>query len=247
MALRSFVDGAVFAEVFGEGPPRVLALHGWGRHGADFKNSLMGISAFAPDLPGFGASPPPADVIGAEGYADILSEMLPEFDRPPVLIGHSFGGRIAVCLAARYPDEIGPVILTGAPIVRSGVGRRPRISYRIVRSLNRIGIISDRRMESLRRQSGSTDYRSATGIMRDILVKVVNESYEPQLRDMQSPVVLLWGELDDEVPVSVAEMTAGVIDQADGDVDLRVLEGVGHHVPIEAPKELRKAIDSVME
>jgi pimeloyl-ACP methyl ester carboxylesterase len=237
----------VFAEVFGEGPPRVLALHGWGRHGADFKNSLMGISAFAPDLPGFGASPPPADVIGAEGYADILSEMLPEFDRPPVLIGHSFGGRIAVCLAARYPDEIGPVILTGAPIVRSGVGRRPRISYRIVRSLNRIGIISDRRMESLRRQSGSTDYRSATGIMRDILVKVVNESYEPQLRDMQSPVVLLWGELDDEVPVSVAEMTAGVIDQADGDVDLRVLEGVGHHVPIEAPKELRKAIDSVME
>lgn len=247
MALRSFVDGAVFAEVFGEGPPRVLALHGWGRHGADFKNSLMGISAFAPDLPGFGASPPPADVIGAEGYADILSEMLPEFDRPPVLIGHSFGGRIAVCLAARYPDEIGPVILTGAPIVRSGVGRRPRISYRIVRSLNRIGIISDRRMESLRRQSGSTDYRSATGVMRDILVKVVNESYEPQLRDMQSPVVLLWGELDDEVPVSVAEMTAGVIDQADGDVDLRVLEGVGHHVPIEAPKELRKAIDSVME
>jgi len=64
---------------------------------------------------------------------------------------------------------------------------------------------------------------------------------------MQSSVVLLWGELDDEVPVSVAEMTAGVIDQADGDVDLRVLEGVGHHVPIEAPKELRKAIDSVME
>lgn len=247
MALRSFVDGAVFAEVFGEGPPRVLALHGWGRHGADFKNSLMGISAFAPDLPGFGASPPPADVIGAEGYADILSEMLPEFDRPPVLIGHSFGGRIAVCLAARYPDEIGPVILTGAPIVRSGVGRRPRISYKIVRSLNRIGIISDRRMESLRRQSGSDDYRSATGVMRDILVKVVNESYEPQLRDMQSPVVLLWGELDDEVPVSVAEMAAGVIDQADGDVDLRVIEGVGHHVPIEAPKELRKAIDSVME
>lgn len=247
MALRSFADGAMFAEVFGGGSPRVLALHGWGRRGADFGNSLKGISALAPDLPGFGASPPPNEVIGADGYADIVSEMLPEFDRPPVLIGHSFGGRISVCLAARFPGRIGPVILTGAPVLRTGVARQPRLSYRIIRSLNKAGVVSDERLERLRRQSGSDDYRSATGVMRDILVKVVNESYEPQLGDLRSRIVLLWGELDREVPVSVAQRTADVIGRAGGDVELRVLEGVGHHVPVEAPKDLRQTIDSVME
>ena len=247
MALRSFVDGAVFAEVFGDGPPRVLALHGWGRRGADFKNSLTGISALAPDLPGFGASPPPADVVGAEGYAELVSPILSEFDRPPVLVGHSFGGRISVCLAARFPERIGPVILTGAPVVRIAPSRPPKLSYRIIRSLNNVGIVSDERMEKLRKQSGSADYRSATGVMRDILVKVVNESYEPQLRDMQSQVLLLWGDSDGEVPVSVARTTAEIIGATGDEPELRVLEGVGHHVPVEAPEELRKAIDSVLE
>lgn len=247
MALRSFVDGAVFAEVFGDGPPRVLALHGWGRRGADFKNSLAGISALAPDLPGFGASPPPADVIGAEGYADIVSPLLSEFDRPPVLVGHSFGGRISVCLAARFPERIGPVILTGAPVVRTAFPPQPKLSYRIVRYLNNVGIVSDERMETLRNQSGSADYRSATGVMRDILVKVVNESYEPQLRHMASQVLLLWGDSDGEVPVSVARATADVMGQTGDSPELIMLEGVGHHVPIEAPEELRKVIDSVLQ
>ena len=247
MALRSFVDGAVFAEVFGDGPPRVLALHGWGRRGADFKNSLTGISALAPDLPGFGASPPPADVIGAEGYAELVSPILSEFEEPPVLVGHSFGGRISVCLAARFPERIGPVILTGAPVVRITPSRPPKLSYRIIRSLSKARIVSDKRMEKLRRQSGSADYRSATGVMRDILVKVVNESYEPQLRDMQSQVLLLWGDSDGEVPVSVARTTAEIIGATGDEPELRVLEGVGHHVPVEAPEELRKAIDSVLE
>lgn len=247
MALRSFVDGAVFAEVFGDGPPRVLALHGWGRRGADFKNSLTGISALAPDLPGFGASPPPADVIGAEGYAELVSPILSEFEKPPVLVGHSFGGRISVCLAARFPERIGPVILIGAPVVRIAPSRPPKLSYRIIRSLNNVGIVSDERMEKLRKQSGSADYRSATGVMRDILVKVVNESYEPQLRDMQSQVLLLWGDSDGEVPVSVARTTAEIIGATGDEPELRVLEDVGHHVPVEAPEELRKAIDSVLE
>jgi pimeloyl-ACP methyl ester carboxylesterase len=186
-------------------------------------------------------------VIGAEGYAKLVSPILSEFDRPPVLVGHSFGGRISVCLAARFPERIGPVILTGAPVVRIAPSRPPKLSYRIIRSLNKVGIVSDQRMEKLRNQSGSADYRSATGVMRDILVKVVNESYEPQLREMQSQVLLLWGDSDGEVPVSVARTTAEIIGATGDEPELRVLEGVGHHVPVEAPEELRKAIDSVLE
>ena len=229
----------MFAEVYGEQPPDVLALHGWARRGNDFNAVLEGCSAIAPDLPGFGASPVPDDVIGADAYADIVAGILDLFDRPPVLVGHSFGGRVAVCLAAKHPDRVGPLILTGVPLIRLETGRRPPAAYRLVRWLNEVGLISDDRLEKEKRSRGSAAYRAATGVMRDILVKVVNESYEGQLGRIAVPVQLIWGADDNDVPVSVAETAQSLI----RDVSLEVLPGVGHFVPIQAPGALREAIE----
>jgi pimeloyl-ACP methyl ester carboxylesterase len=239
LALRSFLDGALFAETYGEGSPNVLALHGWGRRGRDFAVVLEGLSGIAPDLPGFGATPAPDTPIGAEAYADIVSDLLDSFDGPPILVGHSFGGRVAVCLAAKYPDRVGPLVLTGVPLIRTGKSTRPALGYRLVRWLNRIGVVSEERLEQEKRRRGSADYRAATGVMRDILVRVVNESYEHQLSRLEGPVSLIWGEDDHEVPVSVAEMAKSLIKEA----SLEVLPGVGHFVPVQDPEALRRAID----
>lgn len=242
MALRSFLDGALFAEVYGDGPPEVLALHGWGRRGNDFAAVFEGFSGIAPDLPGFGASPAPDEVIGADAYADIVAEILDSFDRPPVLVGHSFGGRVAVCLAAKHPERVGPMVLAGVPLIRLQTGRRPAPGFRVVRWLNRVGLMSDERMEREKRNRGSDDYRAATGVMRDILVRVINESYEGALRRVSSPVQLLWGGNDAEVPLSVAEAAQALID----DCSLEVLDGVGHFVPLEAPGAMRAAVEKAM-
>ncbi len=239
LALRSFLDGALFAEVYGEGAPNILALHGWARRGNDFARVLEGLSGIAPDLPGFGASPAPDEVIGAEAYADIVAGILDSFDRPPVLVGHSFGGRIAVCLAAKHPDRVGDLVLSGVPLIRLETGRRPPLAYRAARWMNRVGIMSDERLEREKRSRGSADYRASTGVMRDILVKVVNESYEGQLGRITSHVHLLWGADDSDVPVSVAEAADALI----ADSTLQILPGVGHFLPIQAPGALREAIE----
>ncbi len=246
MALRSYADGDLFAEVLGDGTPRVLALHGWGHRGRDFVSGLEGIPAIAPDLPGFGASPAPDGVIGAEGYADIVAGLLGQFQRPPLLVGHSFGGRIAVCLAASRPDQVGPLVLTGVPLLRPAATRRTPLAYRLVRALNRIGIVSDERLEMEKKRRGSADYRAASGVMRDILVKVVNEEYPDQLAAIRSPVLLLWGEDDTEVPLSVARAAHDIIIRSGGSSRLETVPGVGHHLPLSAPLRLRQAIESVM-
>ena len=245
LALKAFADGAVFAQVFGEGPPEILALHGWGRRGADFRRSLHDRPALVPDLPGFGASPPPNETLGTDGYASIVAELLPVFDRPPVLVGHSFGGRIGVCLAAKKPDAIRKAVLTGVPLLKraDSTSKGPDLGYRVWRSLNKAGIVSDDRLEAEKRSRGSADYRAATGVMRDILVKVVNETYESELARIEIPVTMVWGDNDSEVPVEVAERAAGMLRQ----VRLEVLPGVGHLVPTEAPDVLRDAVDRALQ
>ena len=243
MALRSYLDGALFAETYGDGPPEVLALHGWGRRGSDFRQALTGIPSIAPDLPGFGASPQPDQVMGAHGYAEMISPLLDEFSRPPVIVAHSFGGRVAVCLAAQGPRAVGPLVLTGVPLLR-GPARKPPLMYRAARALNEIGLVSDERMEAERRRRGSADYRAARGLMRDILVKVVNESYADELVKVESPVTMIWGEEDREAPLATARAAAELMSQAGVEVTLETLPGVGHMVPHEAPERLRSAVES---
>jgi pimeloyl-ACP methyl ester carboxylesterase len=242
VALRVFANGALFADATGSGSPQVIALHGWARRGSDFKPVLADLDALAPDLPGFGASPPPAEAWGAEDYAHQINQLLDLCEAPPVVVGHSFGGRIAVCLAALYPDRVGSLVLTGVPLVKLGARHSPSWRYRTMRSLNRIGIVGDDRMESIRRQTGSADYRAATGVMRDILVRVVDESYESELQAITAPVSMVWGAADREVPVSIARAAAEVIGSRGREVELEILDGVGHFVPVEAPDVLRGAI-----
>lgn len=247
MPLVSISSGALFAERLGSGPLRVLALHGWGRRGADFSASLGHIGTLALDLPGFGASPPPESVEGASGYAQLIEPVFEMFDEPPVVVGHSFGGRVAVARHAAFPGSFRGLVLAGVPLVRrSGPARKPALAYRMARLANRIGILSDEAMEQQKQKRGSDDYRAARGVMRDILVKVVNESYEQELEALDVPVRLLWGANDTEVPVSVAEQAEVIIRGAGAPVELTVLDGVGHHIPLQAPDQLRRSVDELL-
>lgn len=243
MALKAVGDG-LFAESYGSWPPTVIALHGWGRRGTDFDRVLDGLDAAAVDLPGFGASPPPQTVMGAEGYADRLVPFVSDLSEPPVIVGHSFGGRVAVCLAGRVP--VAGLVLTGVPLTRARPVRPPSLGYRLMRLANRIGVLSDVRMERERRRRGSADYRAATGVMRDVLVTVVNETYEAQLAALSVPVSLVWGAEDGDVPVAVAEWAADLLERSGVPVTLEVLAGVGHHTPLEAPDALRRAVDEMV-
>ncbi len=236
MALRSLSE-QLFGEVRGE-HPRVLALHGWGRDRTDFDGVLDGIESIALDLPGFGASPAPPSAWGAATYAEAVASILDRFDVPPIVVGHSFGGRVAVCMAAAGHPVKG-LVLAGVPLLRREAAPGPRLGYRMVRWANRVGIVGDSRLEEARRKYGSADYRSATGVMREVLVRVVNETYETELAGLRIPVRLVWGSEDS---AAGAWIVGEAVRRIPGDVASHVEPGAGHDIHRTRPDLIRAAI-----
>ncbi len=231
----------MFADRTGTGPVQVVGLHGWRRDRSDLTAALAGFDALNIDLPGFGTSPPPESATGAAGYAAVLADALDgATSGPVVIIGHSFGGRVAVALAAARPDLVRGLVLTGVPLLRPDTQpRKPKRSVRLARALHRRGLLSDARLEAIRRKHGSEDYRQATGVMRDVLVTVVNESYADELRAITCPVTLVWGADDTEARLAVATRAQELL--ADG--ELVTLPGVGHNVPTRHPEVLHDAAE----
>jgi pimeloyl-ACP methyl ester carboxylesterase len=226
----------------------VVALHGWRRAHQDFSSVFDdpsftdGHAAVGLDLFGFGATPPPPEGWGTEEYAQHL---LPLFDGSDdiadrvVVVGHSYGGKVAVRLARLAPERIERLVLTGVPLLhRQGRRARPATPYRVVRRLHRLGMIGDDRMEAMRDRYGSPDYRAAQGVMRQVLVRALAEEYEDDLAAIECPVDLVWGADDTEVPVEVAERADALLRTS----TLRVLPGVGHLLPTEAPVVLRQVV-----
>ncbi|HUR52239.1 MAG TPA: alpha/beta hydrolase [Mycobacteriales bacterium] len=212
MALTALLGGSVLAEKSGGADPRVLALHGWGRTRADWAPVLKGVPALAPDLPGFGASPEPPQAWGSREYAELLAPVLATGGW--TVLGHSFGGRVAVQLAAGWPESVDRVVLTGVPLLRrTGSGKAPT-AFRAAKWLHAKGVLSDERMEVERRKRGSADYRAADGVMRDTLVRLVNEDYRDLLPHVKAPASLVWGRHDTAAPMSMAQEAATLFPSA---------------------------------
>lgn len=243
MTLRTHNDGTIFAEHVEGRPPLVLALHGWGRDRSDLLAALGGHAAISLDLPGFGASPPPPDVWGAREYADAVARLLRESETEPVVVvGHSFGGRVAASLAAEHGELVRGVVFVGAPLLRTAVPGRPPTAYRVLRAMRKRGLVPESALERARSRYGSADYTAASGRMREVLVKVVNEEYSSELSRLKCPVALLWGDSDTDAPPGIAQRAAELVRDP---VIVEVLQGIGHDVHRSAPEALAAAIDAV--
>ncbi len=228
--------------VEGRGDPVVL-LHGWGASSQSLA-PLGGALAdshrvLAVDLPGFGWSRPPSSAWGTSEYADHIARLMQQsgIDRA-ALVGHSFGGRIAIALAAGQPGRVSRLVLVASAGLRSrrGVGTSLRVATAKLAKrffgLPVWGRAGQRVIAKVSGRLGSRDYRAA-GHMRPTLVKVVNEDLTPVLAGIQAPTLILWGDQDREVPRSDMEIMAARIPRA----RLMVFAGAGHFPFLDAPEE----------
>jgi pimeloyl-ACP methyl ester carboxylesterase len=226
----------------GAGPP-LLFLHGWG---ASLDGFAALLAAFAPtrtvhafDFPGFGQSGLPPEPWSVADFAALTRDLLARLgvERPDV-VAHSFGGRVAIRLAAEQPDALGRLVLIGVP----GVRRRPTPRDRAKRTLARsarwaaayCGPVGERLRRSIYGLIASPDY-AAAGPLRATFVRVVGEDLRPLLPRVRSRALLVWGERDLEVPLEVAR----AMEAAMPDARLVVVPRAGHFAHLDQPDFVR--------
>jgi pimeloyl-ACP methyl ester carboxylesterase len=234
--------GDMLAEKNGATPPKVIALPGWMRSATDFAPIVDGLDAVSLYFPGFGTAPEPPEVWGSPRYAEEVARAIEPFG-PVILVGHSFGGRVAVHLAASRPDLVKGIVLTGVPLVRLAAAPRPALGFRVIRSLARAHLIPQSVLEAQRRKRGSADYNAAYGVMRDILVTVVGETYVPQLEAISVPVRMVWGENDTAAPADAGEAASKLIAGA----TFRVVPGTAHLLEGALVPEVRAELLSLIQ
>lgn len=239
MPLATFGDGRIFGVRAGAAP-RVLALHGWARDHRDWAGALAAVDAVALDLPGFGASPAPPAPWGSREYAEAVLPVLDDLTAPVVVAGHSFGGRVALHLAALAGDKVGALVVSGVPLGARRRGR-PKLQFRVVKALHSAGLVNGERMEAARQKYGSEDYRRAEGVMRSVLVRTVAEEYGDLLPQISCPVELVWGTGDTAAPVDGARAAASTLRRA----TLTELDG-DHFACFAHPDELRAAVERAL-
>lgn len=189
---------------YGEGKDIIL-LHGWGQNIqmmkplGDYFADRFRITIL--DLPGFGESEEPKGKWRMQEYSDMLEEFISKLQiKKPIVIGHSFGGRLAIRYSASHPVE--KLVLFGSPCIR--IQEELPITVKVLKSLKQLPGLYDLG-EYMKQYIGSRDYKAASPVMRQTLVEVVNEDLSKYAREIEEPTLLIWGDQDTEAPVKEAQ------------------------------------------
>lgn len=206
----------------------IVLLHGWGQNiemMMPLGDKLLDYHITIVDFPGFGESSEPTSSYTIYDYVSWLEELLKNLKiYKPIIIGHSFGGRVAILYASQNPVE--KLVLFGSPCVRH---KRKSIKESLLKKLkelpgmNKLG-------EYAKKYIGSTDYRNASPIMRETLVNVINEDLSNYAKKIECPTLLIWGTNDTEAPLEDAKELEKLL--VDG--GLVELPGLSHYAYLEA-------------
>ncbi len=225
----------------------LLFLHGWRSQKEVWhqvikditnKNDLN-VNALALDLPGFGQSPITNLSWKVGDFANLVAEFINKLNLKNVcLVGHSFGGRVAIKLASTRIDIIKKVVLVdsaGFPM-----NQKKKKTFALVAKLVK-PVFRPKFMQSVRKQIykviGAEDY-VATPKLQEIFLNTINEDLTENMKRILQPSLVVFGEKDTETPVEYGEKMHELILNS----KFKILKDAGHFSFLDKPQEFVEII-----
>jgi len=226
-------------KIAGEGPA-ILILHGWGSCAKNWYRvqkllEKEGIKVFVPDLPGFGDNPLPAKSWSIDDYVHWLRNYCEKQNLSQIfLLGHSFGGSLAVKFVLKYPEKIKKLFLVAPAIIR-----RKTLKKEIIKKTAKIfpflpGFIK----KIIYRKIIKSDYPLEAGTMRETYLKIIGENIFPHLSGIKVPTMIIWGQNDRVTPLFDAYLIKKEIPNS----EIKIIEKAGHRINSEVPEKLVETI-----
>lgn len=222
---------------YNSGDKTIVLLHGWGQNIEMMKpvgDKLENNRIIIVDLPGYGLSSEPDYIWSIYDYVECIKELLDSLDiKSPILIGHSFGGKISLAYASKYDTE--KLILFGSPY-RPAI-KKLSLKTKLLKKAKKVPGLN--KLEGFaKKHMGSEDYRNASEMMRNILVGTVNLDITDDVKKIKCPTLIIWGTLDDAVPIEDAYELEKLIP----DAGLVEYEGCSHYAYLERLPQVIKVI-----
>ena len=249
-------DYNICYKITGEGDETVVILQGWGTDLGVYDSVASSINekyrVVQFDLPGFGGSDEPREAWNVDAFADFFCKFMEALEiRKAILIGHSYGGRVIIKLAAResLPFEIDRIVLidSAGVLPKRSFSQKMKIRrYKILKkilNLKLVYFLFPELIDDWRSRQGSADYRNATPMMRNCLVMAVNEDLTPLLPKIKQETLLIWGDKDTATPIGDAK----IMDEMIPNSGLAVIPGTGHFSFLEQPVTFRNIMRSYFQ
>jgi pimeloyl-ACP methyl ester carboxylesterase len=222
-----------------------LFLHGWGSNSTLWFNSLKNIISekycLFVDLPGFGKSEIPAEPWNLAEYVNFVALFLKKLGLSKVeLIGHSFGGSIAIKLALENPELVSRLILVDSAGVRSKNRRKTFIKSisQFIKPIFKIGFLQNVRRK-IYHQIGS-DYLELP-LMHETYKKIISEDLSEILSSVKIPTSIIWGSDDQATPLADAELMKRKI----SDSQLHIISHAGHFCFLDQPVKFADELNHI--
>lgn len=204
----------IYYEKYGNKKNTILILPGWGDTKNTFNFLINNLSknntVYIIDNPGFGKSTTKEENLTIYDYTSAIRElMLQEKINNPIIIAHSFGGRIATLLAGYFNENIKKLILidiAGIKPKKTIKQRLKQTSYKILKRLTKLLPLKHRRKVNtyLLKKYSSTDYYNLPDNMKKTFQNIVNTDLKFCLKDIKQETLILWGQDDDATPLKDA-------------------------------------------
>ena len=231
----------IFYEKFGNKKQVILILPGWGNNRKTFYNIVNNLkdkfTIYIFDYPGFGNSEIPNYDLTVYNYAEMIIRFINEQKiKKPILIGHSFGGRISILLSGYYQIKLKKIILISAAGIKPITNKKKNIKQKIYKTLKKLAILFPTKikkvyLEKLISIFGSTDFKNLPEKLRKTFINIVNEDLTTYIKNINVETLIIWGENDIDTPLSDAYTINKLINNS----KLKVIKKATHFSYLEYP------------